>query len=162
MRGSIKKGHHRPRTITKGIRSLNIDNQPQTPLVPFRNDSMSPIYSSPGISPSTSVNSLFTDELRASKSPCTPARSTDSTEEAWDIVEELPHRWATDYVSLAISGSRLANTSVLFYDIWSDPATAGRKGALLAAATKSSILLYETPKGERAFRFVKVSHLHHL
>jgi len=82
----------------------------------------------------------------------------DSIEETWDVVEDLPLRWASDYVSLAISGSRLANTSVLSYDIWSDPATTGRKGALLAVATKSTILLYETPKGERAFRFVKVSY----
>ena len=81
----------------------------------------------------------------------------DSVDETWDIVEDLPHRWASDYVSLAISGSRLANTSVQFYDIWSDPTTSGRKGALLAVATKSTILLYETPRGERAFRFVKVS-----
>ena len=81
----------------------------------------------------------------------------DSIDDTWDVVEDLPIRWAYDYVSLAISGSRLANTSVLFYDIWSDSTTNGRKGALLAVATKSTILLYETPKGERAFRFVKVS-----
>jgi hypothetical protein len=31
-----------------------------------------------------------------------------------------------------------------------------RGGQLLAVATKNNILLYETPKGERAFRFVKV------
>lgn len=84
----------------------------------------------------------------------------DSIGESWDVVEDLPLRWAFDYVSLAISGSRLANTSVLFYDIWSDPTISGRKGALLAVATKSTILLYETPKGERAFRFVKVSYPH--
>jgi hypothetical protein len=83
-----------------------------------------------------------------------------SIDETWDVVEDLPLRWAFDYVSLAISGSRLANTSVLFYDIWSDPTVSGRKGALLAVATKSTILLYETPKGERAFRFVKVSYPH--
>jgi hypothetical protein len=82
----------------------------------------------------------------------------DSIEETWDLVDDLPLRWASDYVSLAISGSRLANTSVVFYDIWSDPSTNGRKGALLAVATKSTVLLYETPKGERAFRFVKVSY----
>lgn len=86
----------------------------------------------------------------------------DSVEGAWDIVEDLPLRWASDYVSLAISGSRLANTSVLFYDMWSDTTNNGRKGALLAVATKSTVLLYETPKGERAFRFVKVSCLHYL
>ena len=121
---------------------------------------MSPIHSSPGLSPSTSsINSLFLDDLRASRASFTPTRSVDSIDETWDVVEDLPLRWASDYVSLAISGSRLANTSVLFYDIWSDAMTSGRKGALLAVATKSTILLYETPKGERAFRFVKVSYL---
>ena len=119
---------------------------------------MSPIHSSPGISPSTSsINSIFIDDLRASRASFTPTRSVDSVDETWDLVEDLPLRWASDYVSLAISGSRLANTSVLFYDIWSDAMTSGRKGALLAVATKSTILLYEAPKGERAFRFVKVS-----
>ena len=63
-------------------------------------------------------------------------------------------RWATDYVPLAPSGSRLAGTSVLLFATWSDEERHG--GKLLAIATKSNILLYETPKGERAYRFVKV------
>lgn len=159
-RGSIRKGHYKSQlSITKGLKSLAIDNQAQTPPRPFRHDSMSPIHSSPGVSPSTSsVSSLFLDELRGPRLSFTPTQSMDSIEESWDVVEDLPLRWASDYVSLAISGSRLANTSVLSYDIWSDPTTTGRKGALLAVATKSTILLYETPKGERAFRFVKVSY----
>lgn len=153
-RNTIKKGHHKShRSVTKGLRSLNIENHPQAPQNPFRQDSMSPVYSSPVMSPSTSsVNGSFFDELRASSMA---SHSVDSIESSWDIVEDLPLRWASDYVSLAISGSRLANTSVLFYDIWADPVSSGRKGALLAVATKSTILLYETPKGERAFRFVK-------
>jgi hypothetical protein len=44
---------------------------------------------------------------------------------------------------------------VLFYDLKVDE-NRRRGGALLAIAAKSNILLYETPKGERAFRFVKV------
>ena len=104
---------------------------------------------------------MFLDDLRGSRSSFNPTHSMDSIDETWDVVEDLPLRWAFDYVSLAISGSRLANTSVLFYDIWSDSTTNGRKGALLAVATKSTILLYETPKGERAFRFVKVSCFSH-
>jgi len=158
-RGSIKKGHKPHLSITKGLKSLTIDNQAQTVPVPFRHDTtVSPVQYSPGISPSTSsVNSLVFDDLRSSRSPFTPTQSWESIDETWDVVEDLPLRWAHDYVSLAISGSRLASTSVLFYDIWSDPTTSGRKGALLAVATKSTILLYETPKGERAFRFVKVS-----
>ena len=161
-RSTLRRGQHKPhRSITKGLKSLAIDNNlPQTVPIPFRNDSTSPVHSSPGISPSTSsINSLFLDDLRPSRASFTPTRSVDSVDETWDVVEDLPLRWASDYVSLAISGSRLANTSVLFYDIWSDAMTSGRKGALLAVATKSTILLYETPKGERAFRFVKVSYL---
>jgi len=136
---------------------MTIDNQAPALPHPFTYDSMSPMHSSPVASPSTtSVSGTFVDELRGPKLSYTPSQSMDSIDETWDIVDDLPYRWAADYVSLAISGSRLANTSVLFYDIWSDPVVSGRKGALLAVATKSSILLYETPKGERAFRFVKV------
>lgn len=161
-RGSVRKGYREPRLgITKGLKSLSIDNQAYAlsqPFSPFRNDCLSPIPSSPGVSPSTSsVNSVFVDDLRGSRASLNPTRSMDSVDSTWDVVEDLPLRWALDYVSLAISGSRLANTSVLFYDIWADSANNGRKGALLAVATKSTILLYETPRGERAFRFVKVS-----
>jgi len=156
-RGTIRKGHRPQLSITKGLKSLTIDNQIQAQPYPFTYDPMSPMHSSPVVSPSTSsVSSPFVDELRGPKLLYTPTQSMDSIDETWDIVDDLPYRWATDYVSLAITGSRLANTSVLFYDIWSDPVVSGRKGALLAVATKSTILLYETPKGERAFRFVKV------
>ncbi|KAF9651684.1 hypothetical protein BDM02DRAFT_3110114, partial [Thelephora ganbajun] len=156
-RGSTRKGHHKPQlSITKGLKSQSVDNQAQALPYPFCYDPPPSVHSSSGISPSTtSVNSIFIDEFRGSMSSSTPTQSLDSIEEAWDIVEDLPLRWTSDYVSLAISGSRLANTSVLFYDIWSDPTTTGRKGALLAVATKSTILIYETPKEERAFRFVK-------
>lgn len=73
------------------------------------------------------------------------------------MVDDLPLRWATDFVPLATAGSRLVNTSVLSYALWrNDDNRVGRGGQLLAIATKNNILLYETPKGERAFRFVKV------
>lgn len=73
------------------------------------------------------------------------------------MIDDLPLRWATDYVPLAAQGSRLLNTSVSSYALYHDGNTRGRGGAHLAVATKSNILLYEKPKGERAFRFVKVS-----
>ena len=85
-------------------------------------------------------------------SPDTPA-SIDST---WDLVEDLPIRWATDYVSLAAQGTRLYNTPVLFYDMWRDPNERNRGLAYLAVIVKNNILLYQAPKGERAFRFMKV------
>ena len=83
----------------------------------------------------------------------------ESNDSGWDIVDDQdqPIRWATDYIPLASSGSRLAGTSALLFATWNDE---GRKGCtggqLLAVATKNNILLYETPKGERAYKFVKV------
>lgn len=78
--------------------------------------------------------------------------STDS----WDMVEELPLRWATDFVNLATPGSKLASSQVLFYELWKNDGYSYRGTTMLAVATKTNILLFETPKGERAFRFVKV------
>lgn len=82
-----------------------------------------------------------------------PQASIDS---GWDIVDDLPLRWATDHVPLAVPGSRLMNASVLTYALWRND-DQPRGSALLAVAIKSAVLLYESPKGERAFRFVKVS-----
>ncbi|KAF8076773.1 hypothetical protein FPV67DRAFT_1605191 [Lyophyllum atratum] len=84
----------------------------------------------------------------------TPNRKP-SDDSGWDVVEDLPLRWATDFVPLATTGSRLLNSSVISYALWTDENRKGRGGRLLAIATKNNILLYETPKGERAFRFVK-------
>jgi hypothetical protein len=80
-----------------------------------------------------------------------------NTTSSWDVVEDQPLRWATDFVPLATSGSRLSNATILSYALWTDDSRKGRGGRLLAVATKNNILLYETPKGERAFRFVKAS-----
>ncbi|KAG6844525.1 hypothetical protein H0H87_006181 [Tephrocybe sp. NHM501043] len=79
----------------------------------------------------------------------------ESDDSSWDMVEDLPLRWATDFVPLATSGSRLLNLSVISYALWSDESRKGRGERFLAIATKSSILLYQTPKGERAFLFSK-------
>jgi hypothetical protein len=83
-----------------------------------------------------------------------PQSSLDSS---WDVVDDLPLRWATDYVPLAVPGSRLMHASVLTYALWRND-DQPRGSALLAVAIKSAALLYESPKGERAFRFIKVSH----
>lgn len=85
-----------------------------------------------------------------------------SADASWDVVDDLPLRWATDFVPLASAGARLASTSVISYALWHEGGPGpggGRHGrrALLAVATKCNIFLYETPKGERAFHFVKVS-----
>lgn len=72
------------------------------------------------------------------------------------MVDDLPLRWATDFVPLASGNSRLSNASVLSFAIWAEDQRRGTGGQLLAVATKNNIFMYETPKGERAFRFVKV------
>lgn len=75
---------------------------------------------------------------------------------SWDVVDDLPLRWATDFTSLSSTGSRMSNTSVVSYALWHEGSTSSTRRALLAVATKTNILLYETPRGERAFHFVKV------
>jgi hypothetical protein len=91
-----------------------------------------------------------------SSPPASIRRNTD--EFGWDMVEDMPLRWATDFVPLASPGSRLSSVPVLCFATWCDETRKGKGtgGQLLAVATKSNIVLYETPKGERAFRFVKV------
>lgn len=89
------------------------------------------------------------------KRPNLETPSSSSHEPGWDMVDDLPLRWATDYVPLAVPGSRLMNASVLTYALWRNDDTP-RGIALLAVGIKSAVLLYESPKGERAFRFIKV------
>lgn len=86
------------------------------------------------------------------KRPSTPTRKDSS----WDVVDDLPLRWATDFTSLSSTGSRMSNTSVASYALWHEGSTSSTRRALLAVATKTNIFLYETPRGERAFHFVKV------
>lgn len=83
----------------------------------------------------------------------------ESDDSTWDIVEDLPLRWATDFIPLAGAKSRLSNVSVLFFELWKNDGDSSKGNAMLAVATKQNILLYETPIGERAFRYVKVRHL---
>ena len=72
--------------------------------------------------------------------------------------KDLPLKWATDFVPLALPGSRLAGISAIAIATWpecSNP-TEGERTQLLAVATKSAIVLYEKQKRSRAFRFLKV------
>ncbi|KAB5596339.1 hypothetical protein CTheo_324 [Ceratobasidium theobromae] len=82
--------------------------------------------------------------------------SPSETTGGWDIVEDLPLRWATDYVSLSKPGSKLAGMSVLFFELWRDLSGGpGTERTYLAVATRQCIFLYESVPGERAFRIVK-------
>ncbi|KAF7335275.1 hypothetical protein MSAN_02338200 [Mycena sanguinolenta] len=94
---------------------------------------------------------------RSSAPPVRPPPRTNSDESSWEMVDDLPLRWARDFVPLASSGSRLVNLSVLSFALWTrdEGARTGSRGQFLAVATKNNILLYETPPNERAFRFVK-------
>ena len=142
----MKKHHRPPSSITKGLKNLVLDPaiaQPQSP-------------SSRRPEPQASYSSLTSSWTSPGKGKSTAVARTDSIDSDWDIVSDLPLRWATHFTPLASAGSRLQNNPVLFYDIWRNEAQRVRGGALLAVATKSSILLYEAPKGERAFRLAKV------
>lgn len=145
--GSVKKHHRPPSSITKGLKNLVLDPaiaQPQS-------------SSARKPEPQASYSSLASSWTSPQKGKgVASVRRTDSIDSDWDIVSDLPLRWATHFTPLASAGSRLHNNPVLFYDIWRNEGQRGRGGVLLAVATKSSILLYEAPKGERAFRLAKV------
>ncbi|TFK94239.1 hypothetical protein K466DRAFT_593748 [Polyporus arcularius HHB13444] len=144
-KGSNGKKHHRPpSSITKGLKNLVLDGGIAQPTSPSRRHEPQASYSS--------LTSTWTSPGRSR--PAAPTRA-DSVDSEWDMINELPLRWATNYTPLASAGSRLQHNSVLVYDVWKNEGQRGPGGVLLAIATKSSILLYEAPKGERAFRFTK-------
>ncbi|KAH9948800.1 hypothetical protein B0H21DRAFT_689519 [Amylocystis lapponica] len=145
---------HRPQTsLTKGLKNLISDSpiaQPQ--------DSSSHFFE-----PQSSYSSVADSGLNTNRhtiSAVDRSDSVDSQLSSWDVVEDLPLRWATHYTPLAAAGSRLLNTSILFFDLYRNEGQRSRGGALLAVATKSNIFLYEAPKGERAFHLVKACHAH--
>jgi len=151
---SPSKHRHRPQnSITRSIKSL-IESPPHPPQ-PEQISSYQPYLSSS--STITGSSGSLTRNLLTPEKLLVPLRR-ESDDSGWDIVDDQVMRWATDYIPLASPGSRLASTSALLFATWSDEARKGKGtgGQLLAIATKSSILLYETPKGERAFKFVKV------
>lgn len=65
-------------------------------------------------------------------------------------------RWATDFVPLAPAALRHPSIDVTRFELYRSNGSYGSLGPILAVALKSSILIFEAPKGERAFRFVKV------
>ncbi|KDR84120.1 hypothetical protein GALMADRAFT_262478 [Galerina marginata CBS 339.88] len=141
------KKHRTQGSIARGIKSL-IDSPPNPAPEPTSS------YQS-FLSPSGSIGPSLARCPTPERGSNPPRRNSD--ESGWDMVEDLPLRWATDFVPLASPGSRLAGASVIAFATWSDESRKGKGtgGQLLAIATKSNIFLYETPKGERAYRFVK-------
>ncbi|KAJ8087038.1 hypothetical protein AAF712_002609 [Marasmius tenuissimus] len=138
---------HRPSSsITRGLKSLL--ESPNNHAAQDQSLSYQAL-----LSPSASTGQVSNGS--GSKRPCSP-KHADSVDSTWDVIDDLPLRWATDFVPLATPGSRLSSLSVLSYALWSgDVRSTGRGGRMLAIATKANILLYEAPKGERAFHFVK-------
>ncbi|KIM46550.1 hypothetical protein M413DRAFT_24255 [Hebeloma cylindrosporum] len=74
-----------------------------------------------------------------------------------EVWRDLPVRWATDFVPLALPGGRLDGLVVIAIATWPEASdlNKGEGIQLLAVATKSAIVLYESVKERRAFRFVK-------
>ncbi|KAI0265162.1 hypothetical protein BC834DRAFT_1041995 [Gloeopeniophorella convolvens] len=122
------KKHKSSGSLARGLKSLMLDAAPAP----------APPEPPPASFPATAL------------SPNRGSPESQSPDAGWDLVEDLPLRWATDYVPLAAPGSRLLHAPVLSYAL----CHRGR-AALLAVAVKAAVLLYESPKGERAFRFVK-------
>ncbi|KAG0703899.1 hypothetical protein DFH29DRAFT_1040426 [Suillus ampliporus] len=107
------------------------------------------------------LRSLITEPPSGSRrasflaSSITKRQQTPAKKDSWDVVDDLPLRWATDFTSLSSTGSRMSNSGVVSYALWHEGSTSSTRRALLAVATKTNIFLYETPRGQRAFHFVK-------
>jgi hypothetical protein len=154
-----KKKHGRHASLAKGLKSLILES----PIVeraphPFNARSAPLDQTASRIPPPTRPN----DKTFSPGSSRLRLERDDSNDSAasWDVIDDLPLRWATDYVPLASPGSRLSSMSVLAYDLRLSDDIQSRGGALLAVTTKTAILLYETPKGERAFKFSKARICH--
>ncbi|KAF8806229.1 hypothetical protein BYT27DRAFT_7102540 [Phlegmacium glaucopus] len=147
---------HRPQSsIARSIKSL-IDSPMRDPSQPEPFSSYQPYLSGSSTIAASMSGGSFARNPLSPENLLAPLRRK-SNDSEWDFVDDQTMRWATDYIPLAPAGSRLAGTSALLFATWSDEARKGRGtgGQLLAVATKSNVLLYETPKGERAFKFVK-------
>ena len=147
------KKHRAQGSLARGIKSLIDTPQSHNGQQEFGSAPQAQGF----LSPTGSTASAFPSSNASSSSRRSPSSRRNSGESSWNVVDNLPLRWATDFVPLAVPGSRLVGATVVTFATWSDDTRKGRMGGqLLAIATKTNILLYETPKGERAYRFVKV------
>lgn len=153
---SKKKSHRHQSSFARNLKSW-IDAPSGSHHIPEHATSPYPHLLTPASASITSLGGRTSP--RPSIRSNSPRRNdSDDSTASWDVIEDLPSRWALDFVPLASPGSRLANSNVLSYALWNNSDSHQvRGGRLLAVSTKTNILLYETPKGERAFRFVKVS-----
>lgn len=163
MDQTLRKKHGRHHSLVKGLKGLSVESPaastahpfpfPNTSEPPRQNSSTPPPLPPKDYEPSLRARASASPPVAFSPGPTVRTDSLDSTG-SWDVVDDLPLRWATDFVPLASPGSKLHNMSVSFFEIWKSDNGRGR--TMLAIATKSTIFLYETPQGARAFRHVKV------
>jgi hypothetical protein len=82
-----------------------------------------------------------------------------STDSSWDIIDpqeddtndiDQPIRWATSYVPFTTKAT--ATSPILSFELYRPP----DGSCFLAVATKGGILLYERPRGQKGFQFIKV------
>ncbi|KZW04141.1 hypothetical protein EXIGLDRAFT_16516 [Exidia glandulosa HHB12029] len=155
--------HGRHHSLVKGFKGLSVESPASATAphpFPFPNSSSAEALRQNSSTPPPLPPKDYEPSLRARASVSPPVAtvrtdslsSIDSTG-SWDVVDDLPLRWATDFVPLASPGSKLFGVPVLFFEMWKPEDGLGR--TMLAIATKSTIFLYETPQGARAFRYVK-------
>ncbi|EJU06526.1 hypothetical protein DACRYDRAFT_113210 [Dacryopinax primogenitus] len=72
---------------------------------------------------------------------------------SWDNMDDLPLQWATDYQPF--QHPKIAGANVLFFELWKSDDNGNYGRTMLAVGTPKSIVLFEAPRGERAFTFVK-------
>ncbi|KXN89492.1 hypothetical protein AN958_05654 [Leucoagaricus sp. SymC.cos] len=148
------KKHRHQGSIARGLKSLIDNPTPYATLEQQRPVSYQNMLT-PTISNGSPERRTNAPPLNLQQTPTLTPSRRNTDDSTWDVIDDIPLRWATDFVPLATPNSRLAGSTVISYAIWQDENRIGRGGQLLAVATRSNILLYEVPKGERAFRFVK-------
>ncbi|KAH7105626.1 hypothetical protein BKA62DRAFT_690359 [Auriculariales sp. MPI-PUGE-AT-0066] len=144
--------HHHGRThsLVKSLKGLHVDSAPS--LADNLQSLPIPEHDRPPPVPPKDLDTLSMRSLGPAQTSRADSMSSIDTN-SWDVIDDLPLRWATDFVPLATPGSRLFGQSVLTFAVSKPQDGMGR--TLLAIATKTNIFLYDTPQGTRTFRYVK-------
>lgn len=154
LQPAFQKKHRPAKSLGRGLRSLVTSEQQHHHHRHHRSSSKVHLEESPieFLSSRTSTGLSFEEDTVSVLSSGTALTSSN-----WDVVEELPVRWATDFVPLAPSTSKQGSLDISCFELHQTGGYEGRTGtSLLTVASKSTILLYEASKGERVFRFVRV------
>jgi hypothetical protein len=142
---SFNRKHKHSRSLTKGLRSLITNEHTSSDATPKGTNSKH-----------SRSSSLKEKTASAGQTSHTP--STTTTEFNWEAHDEAALRLATDYVPLGQPSSKLSSLDISSFDLYQSGSYGGSSAfALLAIASKSTILLYEASAGERVFRFHKVT-----